>query len=104
MNRSCFSLSSCYVSNQGNAERHSLPAGCNPKTESAPTQRSERTSWTHPPQKPFRSLTRPHCALLTRKAIWLLFRIPAAFAQPCRLTMKLIQIGAKGDVQPFDTG
>ena len=29
---------------------------------------------------------------------------PAVFVQPCRLTMKLIQIGAKGDVQPFDTG
>jgi hypothetical protein len=29
---------------------------------------------------------------------------PAVFAQPCRLTMKLIQIGAKGEVQPFDTG
>jgi hypothetical protein len=28
----------------------------------------------------------------------------AVFVQPCRLTMKLIQIGAKGDVQPFDTG
>jgi hypothetical protein len=26
------------------------------------------------------------------------------FVQPCRLTMALIQIGAKGDVQPFDTG
>ncbi len=25
-------------------------------------------------------------------------------SQPFRLTMKLIQIGAKGDVQPFDTG
>ena len=25
-------------------------------------------------------------------------------AQPCRLTIALIQIGAKGDVQPFDTG
>jgi hypothetical protein len=24
--------------------------------------------------------------------------------QPCRLTMKSIQTGAKGDVQPFDTG
>jgi hypothetical protein len=24
--------------------------------------------------------------------------------QPCRLTMGLIQIGAKGDVQPFETG
>ena len=30
--------------------------------------------------------------------------IRLAVAQPCRLTMKLIQIGAKGDVQPFDTG
>jgi hypothetical protein len=28
----------------------------------------------------------------------------AVFLQPCRLTMKLIQIGAKGDVQPFETG
>ena len=34
----------------------------------------------------------------------LLSRAPAVFVQPCRLTMKLIQIGAKGDVQPFDTG
>ena len=34
----------------------------------------------------------------------LLSRDPAVFVQPCRLTMKLIQIGAKGDVQPFDTG
>jgi len=24
--------------------------------------------------------------------------------QPWRLTMKLIQVGAKGDVHPFDTG
>ena len=24
--------------------------------------------------------------------------------QPCRLTMALIQIGAKGEVQPFETG
>ena len=29
---------------------------------------------------------------------------PAVFVQPCRLTISLIQIGAKGDVQPFDTG
>ena len=34
----------------------------------------------------------------------LLSRAPAVFVQPCRLTMKLIQIGAKGDVQPFETG
>jgi hypothetical protein len=33
-----------------------------------------------------------------------LSRDPAVFVQPCRLTMKLIQIGAKGDVQPFETG
>src|SRR5688572_27250862 len=31
-------------------------------------------------------------------------RDPAVFVQPCRLTMALIQIGAKGDVQPFETG
>lgn len=31
-------------------------------------------------------------------------RDPAVFVQPCRLTMKLIQIGANGDVHPFDTG
>jgi hypothetical protein len=31
-------------------------------------------------------------------------RNPAVFAQPCRLTISAIQIGAKGDVQPFDTG
>ncbi len=31
-------------------------------------------------------------------------RDPAVFVQPCRLTISLIQIGAKGDVQPFDTG
>ncbi len=29
---------------------------------------------------------------------------PAVFAQPCQLTMKLIQTGAKGQVQPFETG
>ena len=29
---------------------------------------------------------------------------PAILVQPCRLTMELIQIGAKGDVQPFETG
>jgi hypothetical protein len=29
---------------------------------------------------------------------------PAVFVQPCRFTMALIQIGAKGDVQPFETG
>ena len=34
----------------------------------------------------------------------LLSRDPAVFVQPCRLTMALIQIGAKGDVQPFETG
>ena len=34
----------------------------------------------------------------------LLSRDPAVFAHPCRLAMKLIQIGAKGDVQPFETG
>ena len=34
----------------------------------------------------------------------LLSRNPAVFVQPCRLTIALIQIGAKGDVQPFDTG
>jgi hypothetical protein len=34
----------------------------------------------------------------------LLARDPALFAQLCRLTMKLIQIGAKGEVQPFETG
>lgn len=34
----------------------------------------------------------------------LLSRDPALFFQPCRLTMKLIQIGTKGGVQPFDTG
>ena len=34
----------------------------------------------------------------------LLSRDPAVFVQPCRLTIALIQIGAKGDVQPFDTG
>ena len=34
----------------------------------------------------------------------LLSRDPAVFVQPCRLTISLIQIGAKGDVQPFDTG
>jgi hypothetical protein len=28
----------------------------------------------------------------------------SVFVQPCRLTIKLIQIGAKGDVQPFETG
>ena len=28
----------------------------------------------------------------------------AVFVQPCRLAMASIQIGAKGDVQPFDTG
>jgi hypothetical protein len=27
-----------------------------------------------------------------------------AFVHPFRLTMALIQIGAKGDVQPFETG
>jgi hypothetical protein len=27
-----------------------------------------------------------------------------AFVQPCLLTMWLIQMGAKGDVQPFETG
>jgi hypothetical protein len=31
-------------------------------------------------------------------------RDPAASVQPCRLTISLIQIGAKGEVQPFDTG
>jgi hypothetical protein len=34
----------------------------------------------------------------------LLSRDPAVFVQPCWLTMALIQIGAKGDVQPFETG
>jgi hypothetical protein len=34
----------------------------------------------------------------------LLSRYLAVSAQPCRLTIALIQIGAKGDVQPFDTG
>jgi hypothetical protein len=34
----------------------------------------------------------------------LLSRGPAVFVQACRLTMALIQIGAKGDVHPFDTG
>ena len=29
---------------------------------------------------------------------------PVVFGQPCRLTISLIQIGAKGEVQPFDTG
>jgi len=33
-----------------------------------------------------------------------LSRDPAVFAQPCRLTMASIQIGAKGEVQPFETG
>ena len=33
-----------------------------------------------------------------------LSRDPAVIDQPCRLTIALIQIGAKGDVQPFDTG
>src|SRR5262249_50231643 len=33
-----------------------------------------------------------------------LSRDPAVLVQPFRLTMKLIQIGAKGDVQPFETG
>jgi hypothetical protein len=31
-------------------------------------------------------------------------RLSDVFVQPCRLTIALIQIGAKGDVQPFDTG
>lgn len=30
--------------------------------------------------------------------------VEAMFAQPCRLTIALIQIGAKGEVQPFETG
>ena len=34
----------------------------------------------------------------------LLSRDPAVFVQPCRLTMALIQMGAKGEVQPLDTG
>ena len=34
----------------------------------------------------------------------LLSRDPAVFVQPCRLTIALIQIGAKGEVQPFETG
>ena len=34
----------------------------------------------------------------------LLSRDPAVFAQPCRLTIASIQIGAKGEVQPFETG
>lgn len=33
-----------------------------------------------------------------------LCRDPGVTAQPCRLTMALIQVGAKGDVQPFETG
>jgi hypothetical protein len=33
-----------------------------------------------------------------------LFRDPAVFVQPFRLTIALIQIGAKGEVQPFETG
>ena len=33
-----------------------------------------------------------------------LSRDPAVFVQPFRLTIALIQIGAKGDVQPFETG
>ena len=33
-----------------------------------------------------------------------LSRGPAVLAQPCRLTIVLIQIGAKGEVQPFETG
>jgi hypothetical protein len=31
-------------------------------------------------------------------------RTPVMFVQACRLTISLIQIGAKGDVQPFETG
>ena len=34
----------------------------------------------------------------------LLSRDPAVFVQPCRLTISLIQIGAKGEVHPLDTG
>lgn len=30
--------------------------------------------------------------------------IPMGIVQPCRRTISSIQIGAKGDVQPFDTG
>ena len=43
-----------------------------------------------------------HAGTVTCNA--LLSRDPALFVQPWRLTMKLIQIGAKGDVHPFDTG
>ena len=38
------------------------------------------------------------------QAAALLSRDPAVFVQPCRLTIALIQIGAKGEVQPFETG
>src|SRR5262249_40354645 len=42
--------------------------------------------------------------LLTSEAISVLSRDPLVVPQPCRLTIVLIQIGAKGDVQPFETG
>ena len=49
-------------------------------------------------------LSPPLVSLLTAEAISVLSREPAVFVQPCRLTISLIQMGAKGDVQPFETG
>ncbi len=40
----------------------------------------------------------------TAAAESLLSHGPTAFDPPCRRTISLIQMGAKGDVQPFDTG